>query len=136
MVGHEILDLSILVRVQARQFSKETLTMKKNNRHYDRTPLSAEVGYRQEKDGLFGGCIAKNVSENGISIRIGEFIHVGTVLDLQFKLPLSARAFVVHGKVVWINKLPYNEQWEAGISLSMDKDFAVLVRKYAASRKP
>ncbi len=105
-------------------------------RRHHRKEMIAEVGYKDEKKQSFGGCIAKNVSESGVCIKIGEFFPVGTILDLEFKLPLSATAFYVQGKIMWINKSPYNEQWEAGLQIVMDAKYAELIQKYVPLKNP
>ena len=109
--------------------------MKNNHRKHDRTDMKAEVWYRQDASRSFGGCVAEDVSENGVKLKVGEFFPPGTILELQFKLPLSPTAFIVKGKVTRIAKLPYNEQWELGVDLLMDKNYAALVRQYVAKNK-
>lgn len=109
--------------------------MNEENRRHPREKMIADVYYKDEKKQLYGGCVAKNVSESGVCINIEEFIPVGTVLDLQFKLPLSPIAFYVKAKVVRINKIPYSEQWEAGLEMVMDVNYERLVRQYIAMQK-
>ncbi len=109
--------------------------MGKDIRQHHRSILLSEVSYRHEKNPMFGGCIAQDVSESGIKIKILEFFPPGSPLELQFKLPMSPKAFVVKGKVAWINKLPYNEQWEVGVDFKMDAEHASLIRRYVATKK-
>ena len=81
-------------------------------RRHQRKKMPAEVYYKDEKKQSFGACIAKDVSESGVCIKLKEFFPVGTVLDLQFKLPLSLSAIYVRGKIRWINQMPYSEVWK------------------------
>ena len=110
--------------------------MTRENRRYRRESMPAEVFYKNEKTHSTGGCIAKNVSEGGVCIKVKEFFPIGTVIDLQFKLPLSETAFNVKGKVMWINKSPYNELWEAGIEIQGDRQFPKLVQRYIYLKNP
>jgi Tfp pilus assembly protein PilZ len=108
--------------------------MSRERRRHHRARMIGEVNYKAEKKQSFGGCIAKDVSESGVCIKIDEFFPVGSVLDLQFKLPLSSTAFYVQGKIMWINKMPYNEQWEAGLEIIKDKSYGDLVKKYISAK--
>jgi len=106
--------------------------MNKDKRRHPREKMIADVYYKDEKKQSFGGCVAKNVSESGVCIKIGEFFPVGTILDLQFKLPLSPMAIYVKGKVVRVNKSPFNELWEVGLEMIADITYAKLVQQYIA----
>lgn len=107
--------------------------MVNDKRRHQRKKMPAGVYYKDEKKQSFDGCIAKDVSESGVCIRLKEFFPIGTVLDLQFKLPLSLSAIYVKGKIRWINKMSYNEEWEAGLEIFMDKHYMELVQKYINS---
>ena len=110
--------------------------MDKEKRRHQREKMIADVYYKDEKRQSFGGCVAKNVSESGVCINIGEFFPVGTILDLQFKLPLSPTAIYVKGKVVRVNKSPFNEErWEIGLEILMDLKYLKLVQQYMALKK-
>ena len=108
----------------------------KQNRRHLRKKMIAEVCYKDEKNKSCGGCVAKNVSERGACIKIGRFFPVGTTLNLEFKLPLSPTSFYVKGKIMWISKLPHNEQWEAGLEIIMDTVYAALIKKYISLKDP
>ena len=106
--------------------------MDQDKRRHHRKRMVAEVGFKSEQKQSFGGCIAKDVSESGVCIKIGEFFPVGTTLDLQFKLPLSSTAVYVKGKIVRINKSPFNDQWEVGLEIIKDATYPQLVKQYIA----
>ena len=108
----------------------------KQKRRHRREKMIAEVWYKDEKKHSFGGCISKDVSVNGVCIKIEEFVAVGTLLDLEFRLPLSKTPFYIKGKVMWINKLPLNEQWEVGLQIVTETDYARLVQQYISSMNP
>ena len=103
---------------------------KPDKRRHQREKMVAEVFFKDEKNQAFGGCIAKDVSESGVCILIREFFPIGTILELQFKLPLSTTTFFVKGKVVRSNKMPYNEQWEVGLEIIEDRHYRQLVQQY------
>jgi len=106
--------------------------MAKENRRHFRERMIAEVGYKNEKNQSFGGCLAKDISESGVCIKIREFIPIGTMLELQFKLPLSNTFFYIKGKVMRINKTINNDEWEAGLEMQMNTTYSSLVKKYIA----
>ena len=108
--------------------------MDANRRRHHREKISAQVFYKDEKDAVFGGCVAKNVSEKGVCIIIERFFPVGTILNLQFRLPLSITAFYANAKIVRIAKAPYGEQWEAGLEMLVEEKYAKLVREFIASQ--
>jgi hypothetical protein len=108
----------------------------KRNRRHTRKKMAGEVSYKDDKKQSFGGCIAKDVSESGACIKIGEFFPVGTVLELSFKMPSSTGPCHVRGKIRWINKLPYGEQWEAGLEFETNTAYAALVQKYISFKEP
>ncbi len=109
--------------------------MNNEKRRHTREKIVAEVFYLDEKDKLAGGCVAKDVCESGVCIKIKEFFPIGTILDLQFRLPLSSDSFNVKGKIKWINKTPYGEQWEAGMEILPDNRYMKLVRQYILLKK-
>lgn len=97
--------------------------------------MVARLYYKDKKNQWVGGCVAKDVSEGGVCIDLNESFPVGTILELQFNLPLSLASFNVKGKIVRIKKSPDNEQWEAGVEMLTDINYAQLVRIYISSKK-
>ena len=107
--------------------------MSKEKRRHSREKMMAEIYYKTEKNQWIGGCLAKDVSESGVCIQIKEYFPIGTVLDLQFNLPLSLTSFYVKGKIVRVAKIPDIDIWEVGLEMLTDINYAELVRKYIAS---
>lgn len=110
--------------------------MGRERRRHFREKMVAEVWYKSEKNQSFGGCVTKNISEKGVCVQIREFFQVGTILDLQFKLPLSQTFFFVKGKVVRVNQMPYNELWELGLEVLTDANYEELVKQYITLNNP
>lgn len=110
--------------------------MSREQRRHRRERMVAEVYYQSNKNVKAGGCVAKDISLGGVCIKIGEFFPVGSILDLQFKLPLSHQAFNVKGKIMWINKKPYNEEWDVGLEILKDATYLKLVAQYLNSKSP
>jgi hypothetical protein len=108
----------------------------KNNdkRRHDREKMEAEIYYRAEDQQWTGGCISKDVSESGVCIQVKESFPIGTIIELQFNLPLSLTSFFVKGKIVRVNKMPDNERWEIGLEMLTNINYADLVRKYISSK--
>lgn len=103
----------------------------REKRRARRERMIAEVYFVDEKNQSFGGCIAQDVSETGVRIKIEKFIPVGTFLNLEFKLPLSENSFFVKGKVMWINKSTQSDElWEAGLKVEPDTQYARLIQRY------
>jgi hypothetical protein len=59
--------------------------MYKDKRRHLREKMVAEVFYKDEKKQSFGGCVAKNVSEGGVCIHIGEFVPLGCTSSALFR---------------------------------------------------
>jgi Tfp pilus assembly protein PilZ len=104
--------------------------MSREQRRFRREKIFAEVYYQDEKNLLDGGCLAKDISEGGVCIKIKQFFPVGSILELQFKLPLTPEIFHVKGRIMWINKTPFNELWEVGLEIIEDRHYRQLVQQY------
>ena len=97
--------------------------MSRENRRFRRESVTVEVYYENKKNLAVGGCIVKNISEGGVCVRICAFFPVGTILDLQFKMPMTHESIKVKGKIMWINKAPYNEEWNVGLEMLEDRHY-------------
>ena len=88
--------------------------MTSNRRITKRVRFSDSVRFEQIEAPQFGGSIGLDLSENGIRMRFSDYVPIGTELSLQIKLP-SHEIIECLGKVVWIKKYPYSDQYQAGV---------------------
>ena len=85
-----------------------------DKRSFSRIKLSEPVRFEFKDPGHFGGCLSCDISEGGVRLRVNEFIALGTELSVNISLP-SNRVVECVGKVVWVQKLPYVDQYQVGI---------------------
>ncbi len=67
------------------------------------------------KDGSrYGSGLTRDLSEGGLKLTFNDFVALNTEFNLQFRL--GNNEFVeCLGRVVWIEKLPFAEQYQAGL---------------------
>jgi len=60
------------------------------------------------------GSLACDLSEGGVRINLPDFVAVGTEYTLQLPL-FQDRSVECPGRVVWVQKLPHMDRYQAGI---------------------
>jgi len=96
-------------------------------RVFPRARFSEAVHFEDPHDAIYGGSLSQDVSEGGIRIRINDFLPLGSELMLQIAIS-AGRVVECVGRVVWIEKIPYGENYQAGVAFD-DSAQAGMVRQ-------
>jgi len=72
--------------------------------------------------------VSCDLSEAGLRFYARDFLPLGQEMTLSFSLA-EDRTFRVPGKVVWTQKIPHGEMFQAGISFTYQKAGMTGVRK-------
>jgi uncharacterized protein (TIGR02266 family) len=73
-----------------------------NRRTSERVPVAVPVSFQSR--GVIAGARTQDLSRGGVAIRTLEPLPLGTVLELTFRLPGSARDVTATGRVAWSNQ--------------------------------
>jgi hypothetical protein len=97
-------------------------------REFRRIVHSEPVHYRFNDSSRFGGCVARDLSEGGIRVRLNDFVPLNTRLTLS--IPLTKDNVVeCAGRVVWVEKSRFGEYYQAGLDISDDEAALVNQKK-------
>ena len=94
--------------------------MDENRRGYSRLSFSESVEYTHP-DVTVNGSVAGNISLSGISLKVQEFIPMGTCLELQIPLGSSSKVIWVKGQVVRIREVLADGCYEIGLKFIKDE---------------
>jgi len=94
--------------------------MDENKRGYSRFPFSRSVEYTHT-DVTVNGSVAGNISLSGISLKVQEFIPVGTFLELQIRLGPSTKTIWVKGQIVRVREFLSDDCYEIGLKFVEDE---------------
>ena len=70
---------------------------------------------------IVNGSIAGNISLNGISLKVQEFVPMGVTLELQIRLGQSTKVNWVRARVVRIRQISSDECYEIGLKFVRDE---------------
>lgn len=87
-------------------------------RRFLRIAYSDAVRYQFKDSGRFGGCIARDISEEGIRLDMEDFVPVNTEMLLQMKLQTIPKVVDLKGRVVWLQQIPYSDRYHVGLQFS------------------
>lgn len=88
-------------------------------RQFRRINHSEPVQFQFLDPRIAGGCVAKDLSEGGIRIRLNRFVPLKE--DLTLVIHLADQNIVeCTGRVVWVEKSRFGEYYEAGLMFSED----------------
>ena len=86
-------------------------------RQTKRFSLREPVQYQLEETGPYSGAMARDISETGLKMRVNQFIPLGTELILHIQLS-TQKTIDCMGRVVWVQKIPHMENYQAGVQLT------------------
>ncbi len=87
----------------------------------ERLSFFEPIQFRVKNGFLLHGCVAKDISDKGLRVRLEKFLALGTDLELKIQLQQRSEPILAMGKIKWIKQLPDQECFEAGIDLIIDK---------------
>jgi len=91
-----------------------------DKRQFRRMVHSEPVQYQFKDPSQFGGCVAKDLSEGGVRIRINDFVPLNTELTLKIRLA-DENIVECTGRVVWVEKSRFGDSYQAGLMFSGDE---------------
>jgi len=91
----------------------------KDKRQFRRMQHSEPVQYQFTDLNQSGGCVAKDLSEGGLKIRLNHFMPLDTELILRIRLTIE-NIIECSARVVWIEKSRFGENYQAGLEFSQD----------------
>ena len=94
--------------------------MPEYKRVHPRFSFSGPVEYGQPEAAVFGS-VADNISLSGISLKVQEFIPVGTFLELQIRLGGSPKVVWVKAQVVRVREVLSCDCYEIGLKFVQDE---------------
>lgn len=112
----------------ARVFKASYSLMVRERRRYFRYPVRCEVVVQQGKAEFAGTSV--NLSETGISLKVGESIAVGSKLVLRLRLPGEEQDLQLSGEVCWAE-----ESGRIGVHLrNLNPQAAQMLREFLTER--
>ena len=88
-------------------------------RRHKRVAFREPVQYHLPIQSNHGGCLAADISEGGIRINFNDFVPLDS--EMIFQVFLSAtKAVRCVGRVMWVQKLPFSDRYQAGLKFSDD----------------
>ena len=98
-----------------------TETSNSEKRKFVRVPYREPVHYTAMggPDG-FGGCVAYDISEGGLKLKLNDFIPLNAEIHLSVTLgpTTSTRTFALNGRVVWVQRVPFSEWYQVGVEFT------------------
>jgi hypothetical protein len=104
-------------------------TMDEDKRASPRFLFSEAVAYGQPEIAINGG-VASNISLSGMSLRVQEFIPVGSLLELQIRLGQSPKVIWSQAQVVRIREVLSEDCYEIGLQFIKDEECFKAVGEY------
>jgi hypothetical protein len=72
------------------------------------------VRYELTDPACFKGCVAYDLSESGVRLRLTEFLPLGTQVVLSIRLK-EGKLVECMGRIVWISQIPFMDHFKAGV---------------------
>lgn len=72
------------------------------------------VRYELKDPAYFKGCVAYDLSESGVRLRLTEFLPLHTEVIMNTRLE-NGQVIECMGRIVWISQIPFSEHYQAGI---------------------
>lgn len=91
-------------------------------RNFKRFRLAQPVQCRLNDLESEHGSLSCDISEGGIRLNIAQFLPLNAEIPLQIKLD-AERIFECRGRVMWIQRIPFSERYQAGLEFIKDEDF-------------
>lgn len=102
--------------------------MEYNKRANPRFLFSEPVVYAKPEIAV-SGSLAGNISLGGISLKVQEFVPVGTVLELQIRLENPSKVVMAKAQVVRVREFA-DESYEIGLKFIRDEQCLKAVGEY------
>ena len=91
--------------------------------------FSEPVAYAQPEVTI-NGSIAGNISLNGISLKVQEFVPMGVTLELQIQLGQSSKVIWVRARVVRVRQISSDGCYEIGLKFIRDEACSRAIGEY------
>ncbi len=89
-------------------------------RRFVRVQFREAVQFNLGQNQIAGGCLAYDLSVGGLRVNLENFVPVNAKLLLNVPLGASPEARIVQlkGRVVWISRIRYSDQYLAGLEFN------------------
>jgi c-di-GMP-binding flagellar brake protein YcgR len=107
-------------------------------RKHSRLPFRIPMRYRRIETQLkeFKGSLMKDISVGGAKMTIFEFLPLNLKLATEIPLFSGLRPVRGSGRVAWVNKIAYGDQYEVGIEFtSVDEEDLTQILEFITSQK-
>ena len=76
------------------------------------------------------GSVASNISLSGLSLRVQQFVPMGTILELQMRLGQSSKVVWAKAQVVRVREVLSEDCYEIGLKFIRDEECIKAVGQY------
>ena len=105
-------------------------------RQFGRVDFREPIQFRIGEQKIIG-CLAQDISDGGIKVNSFEFLPLNTEIQLNIQLKDEDAADLA-GKVVWIQQVPFSDQFQIGVKFLADKESPKtqeLIHRHLQSRR-
>ncbi|MGE0269091.1 MAG: PilZ domain-containing protein [Candidatus Omnitrophota bacterium] len=79
-----------------------------------RIAFKEAVRYELKDPAYFRGCVAYDLSETGVRLRLAEFLPINT--ELVLNIQLRGGSFIEYtGRIAWISQIPFMDHYQVGV---------------------
>ncbi len=96
-------------------------------RFFERFPHSEPIHLQFKDPRVSTGCLARDLSEGGVRVRLNDFIPLNTELVAEVRLR-DENIVESSARVVWVEKSRFGDYYQAGLEFS-GSDLAVMNQK-------
>ena len=108
--------------------------MDEDKRGYARFLFSEPVAVSHPNLAI-NGSVAGNISLSGISLRVHDFVPMGTVLEMQIRLDGSPKVIWAKAKVVRIREVSPEESYEIGLNFIRNEECSRAIGGYIMAHR-
>lgn len=92
-----------------------------------RITFKEAVRYELKDPAYFKGCVAYDLSETGVRLRLTEFLPINTEIILNIQL-MNGKNVDCMGRIAWVSQIPFMDHYQVGVEF-FNPDLLVEPRK-------
>ena len=97
-------------------------------RQFKRVRFSEPIEFHVKNTSQFGGSLSCDLSEGGMRLYLNDFVPLNSEITIQWPLPTND-IVECRGHVAWVEKLPYSDRYQAGVTFSGIESEAISRKK-------
>lgn len=106
-----------------------------DKRKFPRFSFNESIGLQKQQGIALSGSLANDLSVGGVRIRVGEFLALGSIVQLEIYLDNPTRALNVKGQVVWVREVPHSDMFDVGLSFVQEEYHDPSIGQFIYSKK-